>query len=200
MANPVFSARGGGGFGKFEPFLGRVQSCNQNCKVFLADYTCFIFKFVVFKGKEFTFTELMALKKRSTRNSWSITLHFTKVLLSNLALGWGIWTQFWPEGVGGSRNLMFKWPGGCPRGILKLQIDWCINSWCWFEHYTTVCCRLQICPLHDSVSCLIELKVYLCKKQGSEGKKGIMAFVKCPNLRPLAFKFTIWQSLWSQEN
>lgn len=115
MANPVFSA-GGGGFGKFEPFLGRVRSCNQNCKVFLADYTCFIFKFVVFKGKEFTFTELMALKKRSTRNSWSITLHFTKVLLSNLALGWGIWTKFWPEGVGGSRNLMFKWPGGLPKG------------------------------------------------------------------------------------
>lgn len=114
LSSVVFSARGG--FGKFEPFLGRVRSCNQNCKVFLADYTCFVFKFVVFKGKEFTFTELMALKKSSTRNSWSITLHFTKVLLSNLALGWGIRTQFWPEGVGGSRNLMFKWPGGLPKG------------------------------------------------------------------------------------
>lgn len=91
LSSVVFSA--GVGFGKFEPFLGRVRSCNQNCKVFLADYTCFVVKFVVFKGKEFTFAELMALKKSSTRNSWSITLHFTKVLLSNLALGWGIRTQ-----------------------------------------------------------------------------------------------------------
>lgn len=60
LSSVVFSA-GGGGFGKFEPFLGRVRNCNQNCKVFLADYTCFVVKFVVFKGKEFTFTELMAL-------------------------------------------------------------------------------------------------------------------------------------------
>ena len=99
MANPVFSGlQCQGGVGQLEPFLGRVRSCNQNCKVFLADYTCFVVKFVVFKGKEFTFTELMALKKSSTRNSWSITLHFTKVLLSNLALE----HNFGLRGLGGA--------------------------------------------------------------------------------------------------
>ena len=119
----------GKGGGEFNPYLARVRKLSWKCQVFPTENTCFIFSYWgVYKvmgslfqgnGSEKNVKEVKVFMLGQWVNLWCFFLP------SNPALEEGIWTQFWPQGMGQSILQKFKCSEGSPGGeMLKLWINW----------------------------------------------------------------------------
>lgn len=119
----------GKGGGEFNPCLARVRKLSWKCQVFPTENTCFIFSYWgVYKvmgslfqgnGSEKNVKEVKVFMLGQWVNLWCFFLP------SNPALEEGIWTQFWPQGMGQSILQKFKCSEGSPGGeMLKLWINW----------------------------------------------------------------------------
>lgn len=95
----------GKGGGEFNPCLARVRKLSWKCQVFPTENTCFIFSYWgVYKvmgslfwgnGSEENVKEVKVfMLGQRVKSSWCFFLP------SNPALEEGIWTQFWPQGMG----------------------------------------------------------------------------------------------------